>query len=77
MKIQAKQNIWGNWVIYKGRERWLDTSSEFTAKEYLVNLLQDGYKLSDKSEITQAQLEEHLKIIQKQLDKRKTDKLNY
>lgn len=52
MKIQAKQNIWGNWVIYKGRERWLDTNSEFTAKEYLINLLQAGYKLSYKSEIT-------------------------
>lgn len=58
MKIQAKLNIWGNWVIYKGRERWLDTASESTAKEYLASLLQAGYKLSDKSEITQAQIDE-------------------
>ncbi|HEX8887101.1 MAG TPA: hypothetical protein VF797_21650 [Noviherbaspirillum sp.] len=56
--IKARQNIWGNWIIYIGNERDACYADQFDAVLQLAGMLTLGkYHLSPKSEIRQESID--------------------
>lgn len=41
-KRSIRWNVWGNWVGYIGRKRWMTFASEFDANEWLNEGKDDG-----------------------------------
>lgn len=59
--VSAKRNIWGNWNIYLSGKKEQEGCSEWRATLVLLSYIQTGkYTLSTASQITQADLDQHV-----------------
>lgn len=58
--VKVKQNVWGNYNCFIGASKETAFGCSYDAKEWLANKLAEaGTKLSEKSDITVSDLQEH------------------
>lgn len=54
--IRAKCNKYGGWVVYVGTEKHPLNESKLNTAFYMVDLIEKGHTVSEKSEITGQEL---------------------
>jgi hypothetical protein len=60
MKILVKRNIWGNYSLRIGSGVSDRVGNEWDALEWVRNKISEGYIISEKSDVTQSDVNIHL-----------------